>query len=120
MKRQINDQLQRFMLLLMAIAISTLAACATQSTAFNDRSAEASVTLTWATNEATKLAAAGAITKQQFSGVLDASRAGSLALDTAKTLNAQGDATGAAAQLSMATTILSSVKTFLISYGAKP
>ena len=107
---------------MVAVAAFTLQlqGCAVTSTAFNDKAAEASVSLQWATSEATKLAAAGTITRAQLTSAIDASKAGTLALDTAKTLQAAGKAADAETQLGMAITILNSVKTFLLAYGVKP
>lgn len=104
--------------LLFAVALSACSSLGVNPQTFDDKIAAASVTVTSATLAADQLAASGKITKAQAQSALASSRAGSLALDTAQALKAKGDAAGAEAQLAMANTVLSAVKTFLISQGA--
>jgi len=103
-----------------ALALALLVACAggfpTAST-FNDKVAQASITITSSTNAINTLAISGKVTKRQAESALAASRAASLALDTAQAMQSTGDPQ-ATTQLQLATSVLDGLKAFLISQGA--
>jgi hypothetical protein len=97
---------------------AALMACAgLTANTFNDKVAAASITITSSTSAVNTLATAGKITKKQAESALAASKAGSLALDTAQSMKNAGDPQ-ADSQLQLANTILEGLKVFLISQGA--
>jgi peptidoglycan/LPS O-acetylase OafA/YrhL len=106
------------MLLALVVACGTLAPL--KPATFDDSVALTSQSITTVTTGANTLAERQQISKSVAKSVLTASQTASAALSLAQAAHVRGDMTEATTQLDMANSVLSGLKTFLVSKGAKP